>query len=419
MKTTFKFWGGLNKIGGNIMEIRYGTDRIIFDFGRNYDPADVLLSNAKGREHSKVADMLRLKMIPHIEGIYEATHLKQANLDLTSVQDSTLNTAIFISHLHLDHMGAIEALSPKLPIYMSKPAKELYDVLVSIGEEPEVPQIKSFNFETPIQVGAIKLTPYQVDHDTVGVASFLIETPDLKLLNSGDLRMHGQNPELNVAWMEKMAQEKVDFLMIEGTTFFPPSDAEERKRVEASEREIPTLLASKLQETLGVAFFNNYHRNIDRLNNLMLGAKAANRTVVFEPETAKIVDHFLPGSHYVVLGQVDVSENPSAYLVQNSFENIFNLVDYNLENSLYIHTNGTPLGPFDPAYGSMLSFLETLEIEFMSLSISGHASKDAILNIVDTIKPKTLIPWHSLAPETMLPLDPNQEVLLPRVDIWY
>jgi len=419
MKTTFKFWGGLNRIGGNIMEIRYGTDRIIFDFGRNYDPADVLLTNAKGREHSKIADMLRLKMIPHIDGIYEESHLNQAKLNLESIQQSNLNTTIFISHLHLDHMGAIEALSPKLPIYMSKPAKALYEVLVSLGEEPPIPQIQSFNFEEPIQIGAIRLTPYEVDHDTVGASSFLIETPDLKILNSGDLRMHGQHPELNHAWIKKMAQEQVDYLLIEGTTFFPPSDVETRKRVEASETEIPTLLASKLRETLGVAFFNNYHRNIDRLQNLIAGAEAANRTIVFEPETAKIVAHFLPNAPYQVLGQVDINENPSAYLVQNSFQNIFNLVDYNLDNSLYIHTNGTPLGSFDPAYGSMLSFLETLGIEFMSLSISGHASQEDILHIIDTIKPKTVVPWHSLAPETMIPLDPNQNILRPELGIWY
>lgn len=423
MKTTFKFWGGLTTIGGNIMEIRYGNDRIIFDFGRNYNPADVLLTSAKGREHSKVADMLKLKMIPHIDGIYESAHLEQAKLELMSAADSPFNTGVFISHLHLDHMGAIEALSPNLPLYMSEPALELYNVLVAIGEEPEVPQIQAFTFEAPLQVGAIQITPFQVDHDTVGASSFLIETPDMKILNSGDLRMHGQHPEWNIAWMEKMAPLNVDYLLIEGTTFFPPIEGENRKRSEISEQDVPTLLASKLQETPGAAFFNNYHRNIDRLRHLIEGAKSANRKTVFEPATAKVVAHFLPDAEFLVLGETisveSINENPGGYLIQNSFANIFNLVDYNLEKSLYFHTNGVPLGPFDPAYGSMLSFLETLGIEFASLSTSGHASQEAILSIIDTIKPKTVVPWHSLAPETMVPNDPNQLVLRADLETWY
>jgi len=69
-KTKMRFLSGLNTIGGNIVEICYGNDRIIFDFGRAYNPADTLLSNSQGRADTQVADMLRLKMIPAIDGIY-------------------------------------------------------------------------------------------------------------------------------------------------------------------------------------------------------------------------------------------------------------------------------------------------------------------------------------------------------------
>ena len=447
MKTEMFFWGGLSTIGGNIIEIRYGKDRVIFDFGLNYNPADVLLANARGRKNKRVADMLKLNMIPKIEGIYEAKDIELTKLTLKSESESDFNTAIFVSHLHLDHMGAIDTISPNIPVYFSKESKELYEQLVKVGEGPfkALDEIKTFNYKEPIEIGQIKVTGYQIDHDVHGSSAILVETPDKSFCYSGDIRMHGRRPELNEIWLEEMRIKNVDYLLMEGTTFQPKRDhvdEKQPKRITYSEPEITDIFVEKLKAATGVAFFNFYHRNLERLNALIEASVKTERTIVFETATAQIASVFFPSVAFKILEKnteetplakweqklyetyetitiQQLNENPSAYFVQNSFENILSLVDYKLEGSIYIHSNGTPLGAFDPAYASMLSFLSGLNVSFEPVHVSGHANKEAILEMIDKIKPKTLVPWHSLDPKLVVPLDSEQVVFHPELKTWY
>jgi len=413
-KTKFCLHSGLNTIGGNIAEIRYKGDRVLFDFGRAYNPADTLLTNAQGREGTKVNDMLRLGMIPAVDGLYDNSWPGV--------------TAVFISHLHLDHMGAIDVIHPDVPVYMSRPGLELYNELQALGEGPFRQNVLAFDYEVPVHIGEISVTGYEIDHDVLGASAILVETPDMKIAHSGDIRMRGQRPELNHKWINTMHNLNLDYLLMEGTSFWPVRDADssvDNKFVQHKEGDVPSVIAEMLQRS-GVCFFNFYHRNIERMANLLAAANMAGRKLVFEPDTARLAAKFLPptpGVQYYVLGESvtveDINSSPQSYFVQNTLQNIFSLIDYNAADSGYIHTNGVPLGPFDPAFGSMVSFLQQLGIEFYSVPSAGHCDKDEILGIIDGIKPKVLVPWHSTSPDTMVPLDENQQMLMPEKGRWY
>lgn len=417
-KTQMKFWGGLNTIGGNIIEIRYGNDRIIFDFGRHYNPADVLLSK-NARPEKYVSDMLRLNILPKIDGIYKKQDISQ--IDILSVEESSYNTAVFISHLHLDHVASIDAIH--VPIYMSHDSKKMFEQLNKIDELPLKPsnEIKTFDYNDVIEIGEIKLTAYQNDHDIIGSCAFFVETPDLKIGYSGDFRMHGKNPHHNENWMKEMATKKLDYLLIEGTSFFHETE-EKIVTLPISELEVHNLIKEKLLEDKyksGVAFFNIYHRNFDRIEGLVNVAKETKRKIVFEDKTFQLIKGLGKNFDCFKLSTEikEINKNPNLYLVQNSFDNVFDLLDFNLENSLYIHSNGVPLGEFDPAYNSLLSILEILGVDYAKIQTSGHADKDAILQAIDIVKPNCIIPWHSLAPENINPTD--QKILMPQLGIWY
>src|SRR5690625_4223009 len=81
----FQFLSGLNTIGANIIDIQSNSGRIIFDYGEIFD------SN--------------LGRLPEWE-------------------DSIENTAIFISHLHIDHIGSLDQVPAEVPIYMSVDSEE-------------------------------------------------------------------------------------------------------------------------------------------------------------------------------------------------------------------------------------------------------------------------------------------------------
>jgi len=442
-KTTIKFWSGLNTIGGNIAEVRYNNDRVIFDFGRNYNPADVLLTSAKGRGKKRVQDMLKLGILPKIDGIYSDSDLGENPFDIEAFQSSSLNTAILISHLHLDHIGSIDTIDEYLPIYMSCESKKMFEQLMLIGESPfrNLEHIFAVNANDQIKVGEILITAIPVDHDAHGSVSFLIETPDKKICYSGDLRMHGNSPHLNEKWMEIIKNKKVDLLLLEATTFFPLNDTYRENKPETfSEPDIPNEILNVVDNVNGFVFFNYYHRNLDRLFHLFSVAKKSNRKLVLEFPTAQIAATFFKDEDFKILKDnsdtdwknqltrkfqmIDVEQmnkNPELYLVQNSFENVLNLIDYKRDDSIYIHSNGTPLGSFDPSYSSLLSFLENnnIGVKYYNISTSGHATNEAILDIIDETSPKKLVIWHSLAPECVIPRNPNQLILRPLLDLWY
>ena len=443
-KTKMRFWSGLTTIGGNIVEICYGDDRVIFDFGRAYNPADVLIATAQGRDGCRVADMLKLKMIPAMDGIYSKMDLeKVVGVRPTAYEDSKQNTAVFLSHLHLDHMGAIDVLAPALPVYMSADGAALYKELMKTGEGPFSQAIHAFNYEEPVSIGAINVTGYATDHDVFGSTAILVETPDICIGFSGDIRMHGQRPELNRHWIQAMKAKSLDYLLMEGTAFWAPRDdgSSDNKFIQISESEVAATIIDRIAGAEGVAFFNFYHRNLDRMMNLITAARATGRDIVFEPATGYLAATFYPDAKFKLLVQespnsqedwekelyarypavtvAEINKTPKAYLVQNSFANIFSLMDYTAAGSIYIHTNGVPLGPFDPAFGSMQAFLGTLGIAFETVSSSGHGDVPAILDIINGISPKVLVPWHSTAPGEMIPLDKSQRVMIPELGRWY
>jgi ribonuclease J len=284
------------------------------------------------------------------------------------------------------------------------------------------------------------VTGYRIDHDVPGAAAILVETPDTSFCYSGDIRMHGSHPDWNHLWMKEMRAKKVDYLLMEGTTFFPIAAGRSARapKPEFSEPEIREAVSRLLKTSEGAVFFNFYHRNLDRLSNLLEAGNDVGRRVVLEPATACLAAAFFPDSDFLILetdlsapwarevgsrfetiGVAAINQSPASYFIQNDFSNIFNLIDYNREGSRYVHSNGVPLGPFDPAYGSMTGFLEKLGVGFESVSISGHGDQESILAIVDEIKPKTLIPWHSMDPGQMIPNDPFQPVLRPELHTWY
>jgi len=255
----------------------------------------------------------------------------------------------------------------------------------------------------------------------------LVETPDKRIAHSGDIRMRGQRPELNQHWITAMHEKNLDYLLMEGTSFWPPrnndTDDIDNKLIQHKESDVAQVVADLLTNTAGVCFFNFYHRNIERMANLIKAAAWTNRRIVLESATAKLAAQFLPDLQYGVLHESitieEINKNPSAYFVQSTLQSIFSLIDYDTAGSGYIHTNGVPLGPFDPAFHSMLSFLNTLGITFHAVPSAGHGDKEEILAIIDGIQPQVLVPWHSPAPGEMIPMNPSQQILLPVKGEWY
>lgn len=437
--TQIRFWGGLRTIGGTVVTIEYNGARVIFDFGTTYDPAsNIFDGQIKKRVTGFVRDHLKLRLIPPIDGIYSAKALGDYP-DIMAAEDSELQTAVIISHLHLDHIGAMGTIASAIPVYLSEESKDMYDALEKIGEG--VPGKRTYQvcqYDHTFAVGDIQITPIQIDHDIPGACGYHIQTPDGAIVYTGDLRLHGKHPERVHSFIEKVKKLGVDALIMEGTTL--RSVQEYREEIIAdntmpdtmiTEQNIAGKMAEQLTKTKGLGVFNVYHRNIERLRNVIKAAAETNRQAVFEPATAYLLLRLTDESDFLVyvseedekalkagtlpewklhvleqfqtISYSGINEQPGCYFLQNTYENVLELFDLNCDGGCYIHSNGVPLGPFDPAFDNLKKIVGKIGLNYEFIGTGGHAIPQHLKYVVDTIDPAILIPLHSFSPERLKP----------------
>ncbi|WP_381426438.1 MBL fold metallo-hydrolase [Sporosarcina thermotolerans] len=413
-QTTIQFYAGLKTIGGTIFEITYKNERLIADFGIVFQ--NNLLKGVQLRPQHVISDLKQLGVLPSIPNLFRSDEL-------------TGDTTIAISHLHLDHIGLLQYVHPDIPIIMSEESKALYGHLHAIGEESvDVDrQVKSVPFHQPIQVSAhIQVEFFPVNHDAPGTSAIRITTPDTTIVYTGDVRLHGDDVE--TANLPNVAGSP-DILIIETTNV--QADFLDKNPVIQSEADelIPALL--KIDSTSIV--FNIYHRNVRRLEILIEAARQKGKIIVFEPETAYLVQAYnMEASHVRYLlddsnvsNQIhaiepitveELNSDFSQVWLQSSYHQMMTLLDLPVKGATYVHSNGVPLGSFDPMYEGLLEWVDKLGMGFVVLGVSGHASAAQIKWLADAMQAKVTIPLHGFTPELLQ--GPNQ-TFLPQTGVIY
>ncbi|MBT9158191.1 MAG: Ribonuclease J [Firmicutes bacterium] len=452
--TYIRFWSGLTSIGGTVISLENGRHRLIFDFGLSYNPGEAYLDGqVKLRPTALVQDHLHLNMIPPIDGIYGHQNIGPS-LDLVAAEESDRQSAVLISHLHLDHMGAMGLTHSDIPVYLTEDSHRLYQALEHIGEG--VAGTRTYStcaFDTPFTHGPFTITPLAVDHDIPGACSFHIRTPHGSLLYTGDFRLHGQHPEVAYEWLEKAKALGIDILISEGTTLRPHEEGQNEPLLGdpahpatlITEAALPAKVQDIVGATTTLAVFNLYHRNLVRLATMLDVGQMSGRVVALEPETAYLATKLLGRNDFSVyigenthaeqlsgqttpwkkallaeLPQVTAAmlrQNPSGYFVQNSYPNCLELLDLLGIGGCYIHSNGMPLGSFDPAYPRLKKLLERLKLDYHYVGTSGHAIMQHLQYVSDELAPRVLVPLHSFNPHRLQANHGQQ--LLPTLGVVY
>ena len=453
-QTTMRWWGGLRTIGGNIVSLEYQDSRLIFDFGFIPHPNSIILGEkVKTRTSRFVHDYVSLEVAPAIDGIYEEEDVEQLQ-DLQSVQEDGKKTAVLVSHLHLDHIGSMGMLSPQIPIFLTEDSFRLYQALEVIGEGVRgyQPNLQACTYEESFQVGNFIVTPIQVDHDIPGACGFHIETPDGNLFYMGDFRMHGNHPERVEAAIQSVKERGVDIFMMEGTTL---SDLEQMRRPLVpdpcipdrmkTEADVPMKMRDILEEFEGIGIFNMYHRNVERLESILALKGEMDRTIVLEPETAYIADKLIDATDFSIylssetkeesmnnkmskwkeellqkyntIDATIINQHPREYFLQNSYENVLELLDLQVKDGVYLHSNAPPLGNYDPSYQHLLRLLKYLGLKRIYVGSGGHALAQHLKYVLEKINPDTFIPMHSFHPERLVP--DHARLVLPEYGVTY
>lgn len=135
-------------------------------------------------------------------------------------------SAIFLTHSHIDHIGAIPymiLMGYKLPKIYATPftAKRLYQSLenqrISKDLWPEVTEIAPGQTVTE---GKMKVTSFSVSHSTPQSVGFYIETPEGNILQPGDFKLDQTlkwGPGFNVDQFKNIVKNGVDLLLLDST----------------------------------------------------------------------------------------------------------------------------------------------------------------------------------------------------------
>ena len=207
-------------------------------------------------------------------------------------------------------------------------------------------------------------------------------------------------------------------------------------RIHVIRSEADELIPALLKIESSSIVFNIYHRNVKRLEILIEAARQSGKRIVFEPETAYLVQAYkmeAPHVRYLLDDQYEstvsnqihaiepitveeLNNDFSQVWLQSSYHQMMTLLDLPVKGTTYVHSNGVPLGSFDPMYTGLLEWIDKLGMEFVVLGVSGHASAAQIKWLADAMQAKVTIPLHGFTPEL---LQGPHQTFLPQTGVIY
>ena len=186
--------------------------------------------------------------------------------------------AIFITHAHEDHIGALGLLWPKLKkkVY----ARRFTATIGRLKMEEEGLPLDAITVVEPrpavIEAGPFKVQFLPVAHSIPESAGLIIDTPAGRIVHSGDFKLD-RSPVVGEPWddaaWEAVAEERpVKALMCDSTNVFSPHEGR-------SEATLAGPLAELIAKAPGLFVATTFGSNVARLKTLAEAARAADRTI--------------------------------------------------------------------------------------------------------------------------------------------
>jgi ribonuclease J len=406
---TIEFWGGLGVIGGSKIMIEDGGHRVLLDIGLDIpsgrDPFRAPVRTRPGRE---LADRLRLDTAPHIPGLFTPDALDPGS-PLAEPVGAAGDTAVFVSHPHIDHVGLAGFVRADIAVHAHADAVDVLRALSATGQglAHGDPDWRALADRQRVAVGPMEVECVAVDHDVPGASGYLVHTADGTLAFTGDIRFHGRHPQRSWGFTDRGAD--CDVLVTEGTTL-----GWDMRGPLRDESDVERDFAAALEQTAGLLLLSMYARDLERVGAFLGLAAAAGRSVLWPAPVADFLR--LAGvpkqTSLEVLSAADVPLSdvhaaPSAYVVAPDPDDLPSLLDLPVGDgfpaSVLVHANGEPLGPFEPRWEPFTDWLAALDIELRQIGCSGHADQDQLHHMLERMRPRVVFPIHTTAPARLHP----------------
>ncbi len=286
-------------------------------------------------------------------------------------------------------------------------------------------------------IDGLSIRWWAVDHSIPGAVGFAVETSAGWIGYTGDIRFHGTHGSRTEQFAEELAALRPVALLCEGTNIESDSVLTESEVVENA-----LFLVQRAKGRLVVADFAP--RNVDRLLSFLKVAGKAGRMLLAQPKDLHLLQAIaladpaafpdpisLPGlalyadpkaapRHWErslraqwkgrTVRAAEVSGDPGAYILAFSLWDANDLLDLEgVAGGIYLYSNSRA---YDDEQAADLDRLRnwvrvaglTLHGDpddsgRVRLHASGHAPGPKLVEFVETVRPKTLIPIHTEHPE--------------------
>ena len=448
---SLRFYGGINEIGGNKILLE-DSEKIFLDFGLGFKTRSIFFEEfLTPRTANTIGDFLVMGLVPDIKGVYREdllTHIGRK-------PESPEIDGVFLSHAHADHANYISFLHEKIPIHCGETAKLILDAVEEQSKrnienevinfkkrpifrqnyrEPPIQRIfRLFRTGDKIRIGSLEIEPIHVDHSVPGAYGFIIHTSKGPVIYTGDLRLHGNRPDMTKDFIEKAKEAKPIAMITEGTRI----DEKEDKTTEKDVYEKAKLIAENTKGLLVVDF--NF-KDVDRFKTFYRISKEIGRKMVISFKHACFLERYhkdknldVPSSkdenilllkprlgtgtyddndyfgynfiktrldYLNIITAEEISKNQSKYMVVLNFWYFNTFVDLKPEKgSVYIHSLSEPFNEeMEISQERMDNWLQYFGLRKEQVHCSGHAPGHELRELIETIKPKVIFPIHTEKP---------------------
>jgi ribonuclease J len=337
--------------------------------------------------------------------------------------------AYIITHGHLDHIGGLPHIVPKVPA-------PIYGSRFTIGmvekqfENFGIPMPEGFELQTVVmneetherlKVGPFFVELVRITHSIPGSTCIVLDTPVGRLINTGDFRLD-PNPldheRSDVERLKELGNEGVLLLMSDSTTSERPGRTPSESTIE------PTFI-DLFERAPGRIFVAVFSSNINRIQMLVNAATHHGRKIAMDGRSlmstlevaVKLGMVRIPKGTFVPIANVGNMKDDEIVVVSTGVQGEPGSALQRMSNGEHKHVklkgqdtvilSGTPIPESgnDKLIGAMVDDLMRKEVHVFRanthdvdgcgpLHVSGHASLEEYAEMINMTKPKFFVPIY-------------------------
>lgn len=379
--------GGLEEVGKNIMAIEYENDILLIDTGMSFAGPDML-----------GVDFI----VPDISYLEARKHKVRG---------------ILFTHGHLDHIGAIQYVLPKLgnpPMYGSKLTLGLVKGRLKDFALDKTGKFNVVEEKQKLKMGSFEVEFFRVNHSIPSSMGIYVSCPAGSAVHTGDFKFD-HSPAIDkpadFQHIAEIGRRGVDVLLIDSTNALRPGFCK-------SEAEVANTLEGIIEKTKGRLIIACFSSLIGRINQIVNFSAKHNRKVFLSGRS--MIDNMqlsedLGYSTYPkgTLRKISAQANtmpPGQVLImttgaQGETMSALTRMSIGEHSQIKIREGDTVLISASPIPGNELAIVNVINNLYaqgakvitnhdMDIHVSGHAHQEELKLMYGLIKPKCYVPIH-------------------------